>query len=125
MPRFLLDQLVNDFYNVDDLLSFVTGPLSALYIILDRTDKEDARKGFIWLEALVLQRALMVTALSIDKEWLKKQDHYLRRVMIPWVRELARKAGFKRFIWDHFARAKDVNLSIGRTKIVKLYCVEV
>jgi len=117
-----LDQEV---FNTESFLAeYTPHPSNFLFLVTDRKDQDEPRKGFLWLQASPFDMTLRVLALSLDAEFRIKHPHFFNRRIKPLIIELARKAHLKIF-WSRFNPVRDGLTHYGRLREYRIYSVDI
>jgi len=124
IPRALVDQLPQDIFNTDNFIEqFVPHATNFLYIITDRKDKDEPRKGFLWIQANPMIEILQIIALSLAPDFRESHPNFLHSTIMPRLRNMARKAKYK-VSWTR-RTTKSGQTKYGTLKEIRVYILEV
>jgi len=125
IPRHLIEQLPQDVFDVGSFLqNYTASPANLLFLVTDRKDDSEPRKGFFWAQANTLSNTLQIWVLSLDKNFSREHPAFLQLVLVPHFKGAARKAGMK-LAWSRFRPVRQTETKHGRVTEWRNYLLEV
>ena len=126
IPRRLLEQLPQEPFTSDEwVASYMPHPVNFLYMITDRNDKDEPRKGFFWGQANPLEKCLRILLMSLDKEFSKENPGFVAQVAMTYCKGMAKTLGAKYLVWSRFKASKTGQTHHGKVREIPVLSLEV
>ena len=123
IPRRLLDQLPQEPFNTAEFLAAYTPhPANYLYVVMDKSDEIEPRKGFFWLQANTLEKTLRILLLSLDEEFRRENPTFFNSVLVPLFKKSAKALNFM-LVWGRMRTIRDGQTHLGRLREYRVYCL--
>ena len=125
IPRRLLDQLPQEPFSAEEFLAaYGPHPANFLYVIMDKSDEIEPRKGFFWMQVNALKKTLNILLLSLDEDFRRKYPDFFNAVLAPLFKKSAKGLNVK-LVWGRMRTVREGQTHHGRLREFRVFALEV